>query len=185
MDLVHPLVTEIDSNAVLKECADPDALFFFPWIVSNAFKESFEPMKEHTEKFTNKFMEQVVKAGTAGRRIDSVGDHTVLVRCVEDMFKNEIDKKEMRIVPDSDMDAAMKSAMEPSFFGATKSWETTACENAFFGSMRITCKGTRKLAAMNWAALIAYLRHKGQALATLKPADARLFFRNMTKDTFV
>lgn len=185
MDLVHPLVAEIDSDAVLKECADPDTLFFFPWVVSNAFKENFEPMKEHTEKFTSKFSEQVVKAGTAGRRIDSVGDHAALVRCVEDVFKAEIDKQEMRIVPDSDMDNAMQSAMEPSFFGATKSWETTACEHAFFGSIRITFKGTRKLCVMSWAALIAFLRHKGQPLADLKPADARLFFRNMSRDTFV
>ena len=125
-----------------------------------------------------------MKAGTAGRRIDTVPDEPALVRCVEDVFNTETDKKEMRIFPDSDMDEVMKRAMAPNFFGATKSWETTACDNVFFGSMRITFKGTRSLSCMSWAALVAYLRFKGKALADLKPADARCF-RNMRKDTFV
>ena len=164
-----------------------------PHVVTGAVAKYFSaisesPCKDAIADFKDRFEKQMIEKGKMGRASDEIrgAAKEVILKGAKSMpppFDKVVMSSEGAF---SDM---VNAALWPQLWGSTSSWEVSAAEPGYLGSLRLNLEGTRVVAITKMLDGIRFLKsqHGSSSSSALDSKSLNLdavlkWFRNLDKD---
>ena len=158
--------------------------FIIPLVSRNAVARFCPDLVNEILPFKDKFWEQYINKGKPGRAFDGIVPGSLpKFQAAASAFLAGSGRSHLQILPSDDLPADFKACMDPTFYGISAGWETTASEPSYCGSIRFGIAGTRQVAVGDFSRILEVTRGtKGISSGGMTLATARQWFRNITQD---
>ena len=159
--------------------------FYLPFVSRNAVARFCPDLVSEILPFKEQFWEQFIAKGKPGRAFDGVvpGSISKFQAAASALLAGRQVSKHLQLLGSDDLPADFKACMDPTFYGITAGWETTASEPSYCGSIRLGITGTRQVAVGDFSRILEATRGaKGMSSGGMTLAAVRQWFRNMTQD---